>query len=396
MRICVIGGGILGLAVTRNLLLRGYKDVTLIEKDNQVASHQSSRNSGVMHAGLYYQPGSLKASLSRKGIVMMKEYCTQKNIPFEECGKIVVSTSSEEQERLQNLYTRGLSNGLKDIQLLTKDQALKIEPNVNVDEAILVPEESIVSYKQVANSYLADIREFGCNLVMNSPAVPIESSDSSCSVLVNNESCHFDFVISCTGLYGDIVAKQAGVSIQNSKIIPFRGEYFKLKPQYSKIVNNLIYPVPNPEMPFLGVHFTRMINNEVEAGPNAILALSREGYDWTKINLSEFIDSITYEGLMRFISKYPAITAGEVLRSLSKPIFVNSLRRLIPNITSSMIEPAPAGVRAQLLNPDGSLEQDFKICSKGVFCSILNAPSPAATSSLAIADYVLDLLNMDG
>ncbi len=392
-RVVIIGGGILGLSLSRKLLLAGYKNITLIEKENTFASHQSSRNSGVMHAGLYYKPNSLKAELSRKGIVLMKKYCNENNIKWDECGKIVVATDNHEINRLEDLYSRGLKNNLKGIKIINSKEANIYEPYVNAKKAIFVPEESIVDYKKVAQKYQEEILALGGSIKYKSKVIGIRNLHSNQEIVIDNgEIINGEVIISTAGLYSDRVTKMLGIDIENKQTLPFRGEYFLLKPEYEYLVKGLIYPVPNPKLPFLGVHFTRMIGGGVEAGPNAVLAMAREGYDWKTINITEFYESISYSGLHKFILKYPLITAGEIVRSLSKKVFVNSLKKLIPEIREEMITRGQAGIRAQLMNKEGGLEQDFDIRIKGNFISVLNAPSPAATSSLSISDYIVEFI----
>lgn len=392
-RIIIIGGGIVGLAITRELLLNGYKKVTIIDKEKSIATHQSSRNSGVMHAGLYYKPASLKAKLSRLGIKYMKEYCKKNKIDFDECGKIVIAKSKSEIQELDNLFAKGKKNNLEGIQIISSKEINLREPHVNGIKGILVPEESIVSYLDVANKFLEDIKNLGGKLILNTKIIQLEEKMFSKRLIsANNESFEADIVIASSGLYSDKVSQMLGFKIDNKKIIPFRGEYYCFKKEYRYFVKNLIYPVPNPNFPFLGVHFTRMINGDVEAGPNAILALAREGYNWNKINLSELADSLRFIGLRKFILKYPKTTFSEFLRSINKKIFINSLKEYIPDLESNMFLKGQSGVRAQLMNINGDLIQDFDIYNNKSFISILNAPSPAATSSIAIAKYVFNFL----
>lgn len=393
MTIAVVGGGIVGIAIARELQRKKNVKVTLIEKESRIASHQSSRNSGVMHAGLYYKPGSLKAQMSRRGIKYMKAYCTEKRIPFEACGKIVVATNEAELKSLEDLYTRGVQNNLIGLKKLTRAQAQDIEPYVNCCEALHVPEESIVSYNLVARSLYNDFLQAGGESLLSSKVTHVDNKATSTTLTINNSCTQtFDAVVCCGGLFSDKLAEMSGQKTDNSKIIPFRGEYFKLKPEYTSLVKGLIYPVPNPNFPFLGVHLTKMIDGTIEAGPNAVLALAREGYQWTDINLTELFETLTYPGLAKFIQKYPLPVLGEVMRSLSKNLFVKSLQALIPDLTSSMLEYSPSGVRAQLVNIDGVLEQDFRILFNNNIVTVLNAPSPAATSSLAIAEHVVQYI----
>jgi len=397
MKIQIIGAGIVGLSIARSLLLKGYKNIEVLEKENEIAKHQSSRNSGVMHAGLYYKPGSLKAKLSRDGILKMKAYCKSNNIEWEECGKVVVATENNQKERLEFLLERGKKNNLKNIEILNSNEISKIEPYVNAVSGIYVPEESIVNYKKVASSFTQEIEAYGGKILKNTVVKECkrdEIKNKYCLITDKGKLSESDLVIAASGLYSDKVAQNLDIEIDNMQTIPFRGEYYLLKPEFRYLVNSLIYPVPDPDLPFLGVHFTRMINGDVEAGPNAVLAMAREGYNWQTINLNEFWEALNYAGLRKFLIKYPGITAGEVLRSLFKPIFVNSLKRIIPDIRSYMLVRGQTGIRAQLMNINGGLEEDFCIKKNKNLISILNAPSPAATSSIAIADYLIGFLKL--
>ena len=392
-KIIIVGGGILGLSIGRKFLIEGYKNITILEKEDSIAKHQSSRNSGVMHAGLYYDPKSIKAFLCRKGILLIKDYCNKNNINWEECGKVVIASEEEHLNILENLFQRGITNGLKGIKKVNQREVNKIEPYVKAKGGIFVPEESIVDFKEVAAKYKDEILSLGGSIKYNSKVVEFQNLlDSEKLIFENGDSITGDIIISAAGLYGDILAKILKIDIEKKQILPFRGEYYLLKPDFQYLVKSLIYPVPNPNLPFLGVHFTRLIDGSVEAGPNAVLSCAREGYNWKTWNLRELYESISYSGFQKFILNYPLITAGELLRSLSKTIFVESLRKLIPDIKSEMLISGPAGVRAQLMNKSGGLEQDFDIRIKGNLISVLNAPSPAATSSLSIAEYVFDLI----
>lgn len=391
--IVIIGAGIVGLAIARELARKGHKRIEILEKEAEIASHQSSRNSGVMHAGLYYSPGSLKANLSRKGINLMKNYCNEHNILWNECGKIVVATKQKQLVELEKLFSRGEENNLIGLRRLDSKNIIKIEPHVEAISGLHVPEESIVNFKDVANSFLRELESFGIKVNYNSKLINYENRKNEI-ILENEKKVKADIIISASGLYSDNVSKILGLNIDNQKIVPFRGEYFNLKEEFKFLVKGLIYPVPDPSLPFLGVHFTRMINNNVEAGPNAVLAMAREGYGWTKINLEEFTESLFYPGLINFVKKYPLVSFGEIGRSLSKALFVKSLRNLIPEIHERMLIRGDAGVRAQLMNLKGDLIQDFDIRVQKNIISILNAPSPAATSSIAIAKYVVNFLDL--
>lgn len=395
-KILIVGAGIVGLSIARNLCNKGFKKVIILEKEKEIASHQSSRNSGVMHAGLYYKPGSLKAELSRKGIKLMKKYCTDNKIEWEECGQVVVANDNQEIKRLDQLFYRGLKNNLIGIKRLKKDEVNKYEPYVNAKEAIFIPEESIVNYKNVANSYLNEILALGGQIIFDAKISKMTSKNEEKILTLNNgEIISTDIIIVCAGLYTDKVSESVGIDIEKQRVIPFRGEYYLLKKEYRHLVKGLIYPVPNPNFPFLGSHFTKMINGNVEAGPNAVLALAREGYEWGILNFEECLESLTYEGLRKFIFKYPFTSFEEITRSLIKPLFVKNLQRLIPEIRSDMLTKGESGVRAQLMNRNGNLIQDFDIRVQDSLISILNAPSPAATSSIAIADYVINRIELN-
>lgn len=392
-RIVIIGAGIVGLAVARELSINGHRDITIIEKESNIATHQSSRNSGVMHAGLYYKPRSLKAELSREGINMLKKYCSSNHISWNECGKVVVSTKKNQSNQIDKLFYNGQKNNLSGLKKITSQEVNKIEPYVNAIEGIYVPEESVVSYKEVAECLLKEVNTLGVKVKFNSKFKKYLREKKEI-LLANNEKIKAEVIISASGLYGDKVAKLLDLNIDNQMILPFRGEYYYLKDKFKYLVQGLIYPIPSPKFPFLGVHFTKMIDGEIEAGPNAVLAMAREGYDWQTINLEELKESLLYPGLRNFVKKYPLITFGEIARSFSKKLFVKSLKDFIPDIEENMLIKGDSGVRAQLINTSGDLIEDFDIRVKGNIASILNAPSPAATSSLAIAKYVVDYLNL--
>ena len=392
-RIIIIGAGIVGLAICRELLLKGFKQVTILDKEKSIASHQSSRNSGVMHAGIYYKPGSLKAQLSRSGIEYMKRYCKNKKINFEECGKIIVAKNKKEIPFLEELLEKGKKNKLKGIKKISPKEINQREPFVKATSGILVPEESIVNYLEVSNKFLDDILNLGGKIILNTKIIKLEDNLNS-KVLISSKKERFetDIIIASSGLYSDKVSELLGFKTKGKKIIPFRGEYYSFKKEYRYFVKNLIYPVPNPSFPFLGVHFTKMISGDVEAGPNAVLAMAREGYNWNTINPSELFESLKFPGLRNFIFKYPKTTLSEFMKSISKNLFIKSLKEYIPDLEFNMFIKGDSGVRAQLMDERGNLMQDFEISHKENYISILNAPSPAATSSIAIAKYVTNYL----
>jgi len=394
--VIVIGGGIIGLAIARELSLKGYTDVTIIEKESYIVKHQSSRNSGVMHAGLYYRPGSLKQRLCREGIHLMKDYCQTNNISWRECGKIVIAKDNLEEERLNELFARGIKNNLKNLEKISFKEISRLEPYVNAHSGIRVPEESTVNYKEVAECFLKETLSNGGSIRYNSKVIEIEDyrRNSKRLKLSSGEYLEADIIIAASGLYSDKVAKLLKFNINNQQIIPFRGEYYKFKDDYSYLINNLVYPIPDKNFPFLGSHLTKMIDGRLEAGPNAVLALAREGYGWKDLNLEELTDTIMFNGLRKFIIKYPKTTFKELARSLSKNLFVKNIRNMLPDIDENMLEKGESGVRAQLMKDNGELIQDFDIRIKSEVISILNAPSPAATSSIAIAKYVLEYANL--
>jgi L-2-hydroxyglutarate oxidase len=387
--IVIIGGGIVGLATAYKLSCK-YNDIsiTILEKENDIGQHQSTHNSGVLHCGLYYKPGSLKSQLSVDGIKQMTDFCIKYNIPHEICGKLVVSTNKEESIKLNELFDRGTKNGLKNLKKLNKQQMLEIEPNVGGIEALHVPQEGIVDYKKVIQKLSELIKNNGHIIKLNSKVISIKND----TVFTEYERFNYDILINCTGLYSDTISKFT--SKINSKIIPFRGEYYKLKPESSHLVNNLIYPVPDPKYPFLGVHFTRLINGGIEAGPNAVLAFSREGYSLFDINLIDIFDYITFKGFWKFIFKHKYMCFKELYQSISKKQFTKALQKLVPNIKENDLIKGGAGVRAQAMTNTGELIQDFEIVIKDNVCNVINCPSPAATSSLSIADYIINQIKL--
>ena len=386
--VVIVGGGIVGLAVAYKLSSNKNLNIIVLEKESNVGQHQSTHNSGVLHCGLYYKPGSLKARLSVDGIKQMTDFCIKHNIPHEICGKLVVSTNQEESIKLNELFDRGTKNGLKNLRKLNKQQMLEIEPNVGGIEALHVPQEGIVDYKKVIQKLSELITNNGHTIKLNSKVTNITKD----KVFVKNEQFNYDILINCTGLYSDKISKLT--TKIKSKIIPFRGEYYKLKPESCHLVNNLIYPVPDPKYPFLGVHFTRLINGGIEAGPNAVLAFSREGYSLLNINLFDVFDYITFKGLWKFVFKHKYMCFKELYQSISKKQFTKSLQKLIPNIKETDLIKGGAGVRAQAMSDTGELIQDFEIIINNNVCNVINCPSPAATSSLSIADHIIKKIKL--
>lgn len=383
--IIIIGAGIVGLSTAYQLLqLNPGLTVTILEKEDAVAKHQTGNNSGVIHSGIYYKPGSLKAQNCLRGYDMLIDFCKTHDIKYELCGKIIVAIKPEEIAGLEALYQRGIQNGLSGLKFLSKDEIKNYEPNCAGIKGVFVPQTGIVDYKEIAITLARCIRENpNGDIRFNSKIEAIVGSENGAVIHTETERHEARLVINCAGLYCDKVAAMAGEKL-NMKIIPFRGEYYAIKPEKAHLVKNLIYPVPDPNFPFLGVHFTRRIGGEIEAGPNAVFAFKREGYHKTDFKWSEFWDAISFAGFRKVASKYWKTGLGEYHRSYFKPAFVKALQQLVPSITEDDLVPAGAGVRAQACDKDGGLIDDFYIQETNSFIHVLNAPSPAATSSLSI------------
>lgn len=387
----VIGGGILGLSVALALTERHPEaQILILEKEARLAFHQTGNNSGVIHSGIYYKPGSFKAKFCRQGSYSMVAFCQAHNIDHEICGKVIVATAEQELPLLENLYQRGLANGLN-ITKINSAQVKEIEPHVQCLAGIQVPTTGIVDYKQVCQKYLELIQAQGGQLRLNTKVGKIASSGTHQVLETNHGSVETHFVINCGGLHSDRIARLGQVDPQ-AKIVPFRGEYYELVPDKRHLVKTLIYPVPNPAFPFLGVHFTRMIDGSVHAGPNAVLSLKREGYKKTDFDLRDFAEVISYPGFWKLAAKHANEGMQEIIRSYSKAAFVRSLQRLIPEVQAEDLVPTHAGVRAQALKSDGQLVDDFLIVQGQNSVHVCNAPSPAATSSLEIGKAVVDQL----
>lgn len=383
----IIGGGIVGLA-TGLQLQRSHPalKILLLEKESQLARHQTGNNSGVIHSGLYYKPGSLKATNCIRGYHLLIDFCRQNEIPFELCGKIVVASDETERPLLQSLLIRGQQNGLQNLKKLTREELKEYEPHVVGLEGIHVPQTGIVDYKLVAEKYGELLRKNGAEIHLSEKVNDIKEQE----VITTAGTYSAKIIINCAGLYSDRIAALT-VDPLNVKIIPFRGEYFKLKKEKEYLVRNLIYPVPDPNFPFLGVHFTRMAKGGVEAGPNAVLAFRREGYKKSDINLAELAESLAWPGFQKVVKKYWRTGLGEMYRSFSKGAFTHALQKLIPEIQREDLVEGGAGVRAQACDRDGGLVDDFMIFETKNAINVCNAPSPAATSSLAIGEAVARL-----
>ena len=389
--IVVVGGGIVGLATALQIQRANPRlSTVLIEKETILAKHQTGNNSGVIHSGIYYKPGSLKATNCIQGYHLLIDFCREHDIPFELCGKIIVATSPEEIPLLQNLYTRGQQNGLENLRKLQKEELAEYEPHVFGIEGVHVPQTGIVDYKLVAEKYGEVLRKGGTQITLGEQVIDIQHNSEKTVIVTQKTSYETKLVINCAGLYSDKVARMTRPEI-NVRIIPFRGEYYKLKKEKEGLVKNLIYPVPDPNFPFLGVHFTRMAKGGVEAGPNAVLAFRREGYKKSDINLTELGETLAWPGFQKVAAKYWKTGFGEMYRSFSRAAFTKALQKLIPEIQENDLEEGGAGVRAQACDREGGLVDDFLIFEDTNVINVCNAPSPAATSSLSIGLTVAGL-----
>lgn len=389
--VIIIGGGIVGLATALQLNKQqpGLK-IAVLEKEAGVARHQTGNNSGVIHSGIYYKPGSLKAKNCIDGYHMLIAFCKEHNIPFELCGKIIVATTRQELEALDNIYKRGVENGLEGLRYIDTEEIKAIEPNTYGVRGIVVPQTGIVDYKVVAKKYAEVFEKGGGKIHLNTRVTGVTANTDSITIQTGKGIFETALMINCAGLYCDKIAAYTIPDLQ-VKIIPFRGEYYSLKPEKRHLVKHLIYPVPDPNFPFLGVHFTRRIDGEIEAGPNAVLAYQREGYKKSQINFGELFESLTWSGFRKVAAKYWKTGFGEIYRSYSKNAFTNALQKLLPAIRKEDLVPGGAGVRAQACDKDGGLIDDFYIKELPGQIHVLNAPSPAATSSLSIGLSVAQL-----
>jgi L-2-hydroxyglutarate oxidase len=389
-KVAILGGGIVGLATALQFLERHPSmQLRLLEKENGPGKHQTTHNSGVLHCGLYYKPGSARARLAVTGIRRMVAFCERHGVPYELCGKTVIATDPEEIPRLHALLERGTANGLEGLQLLGPEQIHEYEPHAAGIAGIRVPQEGIVDYAAVVAAMVKEIRARGGEINFSSEVTRLRKK-GSWTIYTKSGEYDADFLINCAGLHCDRLERKAG-GREPDKIVPFRGEYYTIKPERQYLVRNLIYPVPDPQFPFLGVHFTRLIHGGVEAGPNAVLALAREGYRKGNFSLRDTVETLTYRGFWRFFLRYPRMCWDELKRSYSKDLFCRSLQRLVPELKVEDLGPGGSGVRAQALSPSGDLLQDFHFSHQDGALHVLNAPSPAATASLAIADEIVTM-----
>jgi L-2-hydroxyglutarate oxidase len=389
--ILIIGGGIIGLAAAYNVTkLHPRKSVILLEKEPELAGHQSGRNSGVLHAGIYYKPGSLKAVNCRTGKAALEEFCTAEGIRYKTCGKVIVAVDAGQLAALQSIYERGKANGVR-CELIGSSRLRELEPHAAGVKAIYVPETGIVDFTQVC-ARLADlIRARGHGIFTGVKVTGLKEIAGEAMVETTRGEFRPRYIINCAGLHADRVASMSAGSVP-ARIIPFRGEYYKLTPEAEKFCNALIYPVPDPRFPFLGVHFTRKISGEVKCGPNAVLAFAREGYRKTDVNLHDLLESLTYPGFAKVAGKYWRTGLGEIWRSVSKDAFVKALQRLVPEVTAAHLRPYPAGIRAQAVTRDGRILDDFAFLEGPRVVHVINAPSPGATASLSIGRVVVERL----
>jgi L-2-hydroxyglutarate oxidase len=389
--IVIIGGGIVGLSTAMHAtrLLPKLK-LLLVEKEAAVARHQSGHNSGVIHSGVYYKPGSLKAKLCVEGAAAMVEFCREHSLPYQICGKVIVATSEDEIPRLKGLLDRGQANGIAGLRMLPPEQLREIEPHCAGMLGLLVPGTGITDYKAVCARYAEIIAAQGGTISTGTEVRSVLQQDAELIVETTRGAFATRNVINCAGLHSDRISQIAGQKPE-VRIIPFRGEYYDLVPEREHLVRTLIYPVPDPRFPFLGVHFTRRIQGGVDAGPNAVLAFKREGYRWTDFNLRDFSGTLTYSGFWRMAGKYWWDGAGEVHRSLSKAAFVKALQRLVPEVVSSDLVADGSGVRAQAVRPDGFLVDDFSFVQAQRMLHVCNVPSPAATASLPIGRHIVEM-----
>jgi L-2-hydroxyglutarate oxidase LhgO len=398
--VLIVGAGIVGLATAMDLTQRRPDlKVIVLDKEKEVAAHQTGNNSGVIHAGIYYKPGSLKAQMSIEGMNSMVEFCQQHDLPYELCGKVIVALTPEELPRLEDLYQRGTANGVPELRRISQEEIKEYEPHSAGIAGLWSPRTGIVDYRAVTRKYAEIVQEGGGEIRLDTPVIGIDQRTDELVVETTQGEVHTRFLVNCAGLESDLVAKMMG-STEGLRIVPFRGEYYELTSASQHLVRGLIYPVPDPEFPFLGVHFTKKITGSVEAGPNAVLAFAREGYKKTDFDLGHLLGLITFPGMWRLAAKYWKTGLGEMYRSWNKRAFVKALQKLVPEIGMDDLKPGGAGIRAQAMDSKGNLLGDFSILERPNSIHVLNAPSPAATASIpigrSIADKALATFGLEG
>jgi len=390
-QVAIVGGGIVGLATAYRLTQEHpHVRALVVEKESSVGAHQTGHNSGVLHSGIYYRPGSLKAKNCRIGKEAMERFCASEDIPYDICGKVIVAVDESETPRLENIFERGQQNGVK-CEIIGPERLKELEPHAAGLRAIHVPEAGIVNYRRVCERMAEIVRQHDGRIVCGARVKALHPLKKSVVLHTSRGDYETDYVVNCAGLHCDRVTRMSGQKPQ-AQIVPFRGEFYELKPEVQHFCKNLIYPVPDPSFPFLGVHFTRTIDGAVECGPNAVLAFAREGYRKLDVNAWDLCESLTYPGFLRLAAKYWRVGAGEMWRSFSKAAFVNGLQRLMPQIRSEHLTPARAGVRAQAIAGDGSMVEDFLIQQTDRIVNVENAPSPAATSALNVGTLIVEKL----
>jgi len=387
--VAIIGGGIVGLATAAALETRASASVVVLEAEPRVAAHQTGHNSGVIHSGIYYKPGSLKARLCHEGRAALYAFCREHGVPHDQCGKIIVATDASELKRLDKLRRRGFENGLTRLTSLSPEEAVEYEPHVRCVGALHVGETGVVDFAAVCEALRSLLTDRAVDVRTSHRVTRAEPIAYALRLVTNSGPIVVRQVINCAGLESDRVARMCGID-PGLRIVPFRGEYHDVVPAAGYLVRHLIYPVPDPQFPFLGVHFTRGVDGRVEVGPNAVLALSREGYRWRDISPSDLFECLTYPGFRSLLRRHWRMGAGEVYRSLNRAALVRALQRLVPGIAASDLRPGGAGVRAQAVEPDGGLVDDFRIVTARRSLHVLNAPSPAATASFAIGRYIAE------
>jgi L-2-hydroxyglutarate oxidase LhgO len=388
----IIGAGIVGLATGLEVTRRfPGKRLLIVEKEDHIAAHQTGHNSGVIHSGIYYRTGSLKARNCVTGCASMKRFCAEHDIPYEECGKLVVATAPDEVPRLHALHERGVANGVERLHMLDRDEFRELEPHADGICALHVPSTGIVDYKLVAAKYAELIEQADGEIVLRAEVTGLRDNGDSNIVETTAGSFRATYAINCAGLYSDTITRMAGCKT-DLEIVPFRGEYYEIKPERRHLVRNPIYPVPDPRFPFLGVHFTRHIDGSVEAGPNALLALRREGYVGSDVDLTEAVEMLQWPGFWKMARKYWKMGAAEQYRAWIKPAFTRALQQMVPELTADDLIPGGSGVRAQAVDRNGNLLDDFRFVHSKRMIHVCNVPSPAATASLEIGREVVDLL----